>query len=1029
VLAVTATAAGAVTVPLRENACLKGATGSPGCTPSAPHEEDLGRAMMTVTAPNGSNAYVLEQKYTVGVAGGLYNQAADTIVQERLNGQEAPQFASCVSDRPTPDCTQFDENAMFAAQSEVIAPDGQNLYVASRAGVARFTVDATGALHYSECLRAPEGEEEEEEEEEEEKQAAGEVAPCVAPQGSAGQYETEQLTIAPDEHDLYLTLQSRLVDIHLGAGGTMSMGRCYTFRSICPRGGEQTEYAGMAAVTSNGQFVLNVMMNQQVNVYKREPDGALRFTGCLGSVGEDGLSGTACPVAAENPGLPPLEAIAVAPNSRDVYVIGGFRSGRAGGSTPIVLAHLTSAGSLEYAGCWGVEAGGCTNLPLPATPVEGTAKVGKRIAVSADGTHLLLATQTGNDLFGIDPASGALTWEGCVGRDAGCERMEAEPIYGQGGSVEFTPSSQEAWMDDAGSAVRMRLGATAPGEAPPPVSDSGHARVSEYTVNFCAPLPAHGPNVSFYYEIEGPAAQAFYVPAYADPYECAGKELVANTRVQLGDSYRYRLVSRTPAGTAAGPWQSFATQACPHPLEEGRQAKPTITPNSLTWGEGNAYDCPPHKVTLEYGETPAYGHTLTATSHYGMRNLWKEGGFHVSVGGLQPKTTIYWRLRLENGSRTEVISEGVSTTLEPVSGPIETFAQTASATAEGNGSVGLAGYAWSGDTPVTAAAQIFAEAHFYSEPARVILLGQLPASRERAALSTTVPGLQCGREYDWRLVTEAAYGISYGAREPFTIPCPHGLEVTANPISASVNEGEPVSFEAAATGQPAPSVQWEVSSDGGASWEKIAGASRDTLTLWQPTAGQSGNEYRAVFKNSSGEAATKAAVLTVGSATAQVPEGSGEEKAPANSETSAVTGAMGSANTPTPAFSGNPFAPGLQVVLGTHAVAPSLAMLSTRLKPSTTGAIKVLVRCPAGGGECRGKLSFYSNASATQHRVLLLARTVFAVGPGASATLTLHLPSAVLRLLSRERIMRVRAMLLTDGAGASAVKLTLVSRR
>jgi hypothetical protein len=1024
-LAFNPAAAHAITVPLRENACLKGATGSPGCIPSAPHEEDLGRAMMTVTAPNGTNAYVLEQKYTVGVRGGLYNQATDTIVQEHLNGQEPPQFASCVSDRPTPDCTQFDENAMFTAQSEVIAPGGQNLYVASRAGVARFSVEPTGALHYMECLRAPESEEEEE------KQAAGEGAPCFAPKWSAGQYETEQLTIAPDEKDLYLTIDQRLVDVRLGPGGTMALGRCYTFRSICPRGGAASEEYGMAAVTPDGQFVLSVMTNQQVNVYRREANGALRFTGCLGSVGEGGAYGDACPVSAANPGLPPLEAIAIAPNSRDVYVTGGSRTGRAGESRPIVLLHLTSAGSLEFAGCWAVEAGGCADLPLPATPVEGPTQVGKRIAVSDDGTHLLLAARTGNDLFRIDPASGGLTWEGCVGRDAGCERMEAEPIDGQGGSVEFTPGGREAWMDDAGTAVRMRLGATAPDEPPPPVPDSGRARVSEYTVDFCAPLPAHGPNVSFYYEIEGPAAQVFYTPAYADPYECAGDELVANTRVQLGDSYRYRLVSRTPAGTAAGPWQSFSTQACPHPLEEGRGAKPTITPTSLTWVEGNGYDCPPHKVTLDYGETPAYGHTVTATSHYGMRNLWKEGGFHVSVGGLQPKTTVYWRLRLENGSRTEVISEGVSTTAEPVSGAIETFAQTAGATAQGNGSVTLSGYAWSGDTPATVAAQIFAEARFSAEPARAITIGQLPASRERAVLTTTVPGLQCGREYDWRLVTEAAYGNSYGAREPFTIPCPHGLEVTQNPISVSVNEGEPVSFEAAARGQPAPTVQWQVSSDAGATWQDIAGATRDTLTLWRPTAAQSGNEYRAVFKNASGEAATKAAVLTVGEPTGQGSKGATEEETIATPGPTVPTAGSG-VNPPVVTFFSTPLAPAVQGILASQTTHRSLAVLSTKLKPSRGGAIRLIVRCPMGGGDCRGKLSLERLeliASGTQHRVLLLARTVFTIRQGASASLALHLPSAVLRMLSREGVMHVRAMLLTDGAGRSAVNLTLVSRR
>ncbi len=87
--------------------------------------------------------------------------------------------------------------------------------------------------------------------------------------------------------------------------------------------------------------------------------------------------------------------------------------------------------------------------------------------------------------------------------------------------------------------------------------------------------------------------------------------------------------------------------------------------------------------------------------------------------------------------------------------------------------------------------------------------------------------------------------------------------VTSNPVSVTVTEGEGVSFRASASGGPRPTVEWEVSSNGGASWSPVAGATTSSLTLSNVTAGQSGQQYRAVFTNPEGRAETTPATLTV----------------------------------------------------------------------------------------------------------------------------------------------------------------------
>ncbi len=91
--------------------------------------------------------------------------------------------------------------------------------------------------------------------------------------------------------------------------------------------------------------------------------------------------------------------------------------------------------------------------------------------------------------------------------------------------------------------------------------------------------------------------------------------------------------------------------------------------------------------------------------------------------------------------------------------------------------------------------------------------------------------------------------------------------ITSNPTSQTVTEGDNASFTASASGTPTPTVQWQVSTDGGNTFSNISGATSTTLTLNSVTTGMSGNEYQAVFTNSGGSATTSAATLTVNAPT------------------------------------------------------------------------------------------------------------------------------------------------------------------
>jgi YDG domain len=81
-----------------------------------------------------------------------------------------------------------------------------------------------------------------------------------------------------------------------------------------------------------------------------------------------------------------------------------------------------------------------------------------------------------------------------------------------------------------------------------------------------------------------------------------------------------------------------------------------------------------------------------------------------------------------------------------------------------------------------------------------------------------------------------------------TVSCTNA-SVTTHPSNQSITYGANATFTAAGGGSPAPSVQWQVSTDGGGNWNNLAGETNTTLTLTKPGVSMSGNRYRAVFTN------------------------------------------------------------------------------------------------------------------------------------------------------------------------------------
>jgi hypothetical protein len=118
--------------------------------------------------------------------------------------------------------------------------------------------------------------------------------------------------------------------------------------------------------------------------------------------------------------------------------------------------------------------------------------------------------------------------------------------------------------------------------------------------------------------------------------------------------------------------------------------------------------------------------------------------------------------------------------------------------------------------------------------------------------------------------------------------------MTTQPTTQTVDALSTVSFTAAASGTPTPTVQWYVSTNNGVTFNPISGATSTTLSF-TATGDMTGNQYEAIFTNAAGTITSSVATLTVHklNATVTVNGYSGTFDAAAHGATGAATGLGG----------------------------------------------------------------------------------------------------------------------------------------
>ncbi|MGW8482658.1 putative Ig domain-containing protein [Microbacterium sp. NPDC055903] len=110
-------------------------------------------------------------------------------------------------------------------------------------------------------------------------------------------------------------------------------------------------------------------------------------------------------------------------------------------------------------------------------------------------------------------------------------------------------------------------------------------------------------------------------------------------------------------------------------------------------------------------------------------------------------------------------------------------------------------------------------------------------------------------------VTLSVEGVDGEVTQAFTLTIDEAPAISGQPSSDSVLEGTDASFTVAATGHPAPQLQWQRFDVG--AWRDIPGAASTTLTI-STTFADDGARFRAVASNGLGDAVSAEAVLTVG---------------------------------------------------------------------------------------------------------------------------------------------------------------------
>jgi hypothetical protein len=274
-------------------------------------------------------------------------------------------------------------------------------------------------------------------------------------------------------------------------------------------------------------------------------------------------------------------------------------------------------------------------------------------------------------------------------------------------------------------------------------------------------------------------------------------------------------------------------------------------------GSSGSYDVTAHgyTVTLQSGSVPLSpgfdGSTQTVS---GTPAAGTAGSYPLTFQGAAASTTFTVNVVIQNGAS--------ATNPAPTLGQVAPSAATAGS---GDTTLTLTGSDFLSSSTVDFNGAALATTFVSNTELTAVVPAADLASAGMAAITVVTPGPGGGTSAPQSLTINPPAQTPVVPQNPPAPPVTTAVipAVTQQPSNQTAKKkGVTVTFKAAASGTPAPGVQWQVSTDKGKTFTPVPGATQTTLTL-KASAADAGTLYEAVFTNQAGKATSAAAVLTV----------------------------------------------------------------------------------------------------------------------------------------------------------------------
>jgi DNA-binding beta-propeller fold protein YncE len=608
-----------------------------------------------------------------------------------------------------------------------------------------------------------------------------------------------RIVMLPSGQSLYVVTGTSIVRLAVGADGTLSGATTATTlagatRAIAINPDGQTLY-----VATGGIGTLPV----SITPYAIGTDGTLS-------------AGPALPVSAPSS----IRALAVSPNGTSLYAVadtvvfqfstgtGGTLSAKSPASLPLgagpnLLGIAVSAdGTAVYAANnqgstapgsvlqFAIGAGGALSALSPSSvtvAVNNTQQVAVSplppssapgLSVQASGPVSLGGSITGSALLsGAAGASGTVTFNVYGPGDSGCSSSVASStaqVSGNGtySSAPFTPavpgqySFRATYSGDGSHAAAGPTDCSAPGASvsvgalAPVVTTNPASGVTGSAATMSGSINPGGAATTYVFEYGttlafGAITTPSSVGAGASPM-AASASLSGLTD---GATYFYRLVATNAVGTSFGPVGSFKTGSGSAPSATTGAASGMTTSAATLAASVN-----PHGqttvFTFEYGTSTAFGQISSVVA---LDDAQAPEPVSVSIAGLQPNTTYYYRVVASNGAGTATGSVmafntgpgGVPAVTTGEAGDITTTTATLTGTVDPHGSQTAFTFAYG-----TSAAHLDA----------ITTIDSAGSTQGPQSVRLPVAGLLPGTSYVYRLVATNANGTALGTVRSLNTP-------------------------------------------------------------------------------------------------------------------------------------------------------------------------------------------------------------------------------------------------------------------